>query len=283
MLDQARRRVPGASFQLADLRQLDFPDGFFDGIWCSAALLHLPREDVPGVLASFNRLLGHGYLWLAVKHGEGDEITEAPYGPGTPRRFTYFRQDELELAVERADFDVHSAITKPATDVYQHSWLTILAQTKLKAPLVAAIAVIFDASGRVLLSERADGHGWNLPAGFIDASESPEDAIVREVREETGLEIAVERFIGYATSKRNQRGFGPLLSGNLITFSYLCRIVGGSLQPTNEAMQHGWFEPANLPTPMASQRHIDILNAAGEVVRGERGTPVIWRYGQLIG
>ena len=283
MLAKARRRVPGATFQKDDLRALDFPDGFFDGIWCSAALLHVPRKDVPGVLASFNRLLGHGYLWLTVKEGDGEEVTEAPYGPGTPRRFTYFRQSELELAVERADFEVHAVNAKPATDDQPHPWISILAQTKLKTPLIAAIAVIFDERGRVLLSERADGHGWNLPAGFIDASESPEDAVVRETHEETGLEVAVERFIGYATSKRFPRGFGPTIEGNLITFSFLCRVVGGTLQPTNEALQHGWFPPSELPTPMASRRHVDILNAAGEVVRGERETPVIWRYGQVVG
>ena len=283
MLSEARRRVPGATFQQADLRELQFPDSYFDGIWCSAALLHLPREDVAQVLASFNRLLGHGYLWLTVKSGDGEEVTEAPYGPDTPRRFTYFRPAELELALERANFEIHSVTARHNSVEQTHPWISILAQTKLRTPLVAAIAVIFDESGRVLLSERADGHGWNLPAGFIDANEAPEEAVVRETREETGLDVAVDRFIGYASSKRLHRGFGPPIDGNLITFSFLCHVVGGALQPTNEAIQHGWFDPSSLPTPMASRRHVDILNAAREVMRGERETPVIWRYGQIVG
>jgi 8-oxo-dGTP pyrophosphatase MutT (NUDIX family) len=283
MLAEARRRVPGATFRLADLRALDFPDGFFDGIWCSAALLHLARPDVPGVLASFNRLLGHGYLWLAVKAGEGEEVTEAPYGPGNGRRFTYFEPAEIELAVERAGFDIHDVSSNRTAKSQRHPWISIMAQTKLKTPLIAAIAVVFDGQGRVLLSERADGFGWNLPAGFIDPSESPEEAVVREAREETGLDVAVDRFIGYGTSKRFPRPFGPTIDGNLVTFAYLCHAVGGSLEPTNEAIRHGWFDPAALPSPMSSRRHIDILTAATKVVRGQAEPPIIWRHGEIVG
>jgi 8-oxo-dGTP diphosphatase len=282
MLAEARRRVPGASFARMDLRQIEYPDGFFDGIWCSAALLHLPRAALPAVLASFNRLLGHGYLWLSVKAGEGELLSEKPYGAGLGRRFTFYRRDELELALERAGFDIHDVTANSPSKAQPHPWLSILAQTKLRTPLVAAIAVIFDADGRVLLSERADGRGWNLPAGFVDASESPEEAVVRETREETGLDVEVERFIGYASSRRLPRGFGPPTEGNLVTFAYVCRAVGGSLQTTNEALQHGWFDPANLPTPMASQRHVQILNGAREVVQGRSVPPIIWRYGQVV-
>src|SRR5579859_6216102 len=57
MLAEARKRAPEVAFQQADLRQLDFSNGSFDGIWSCASLLHLPRANVPGVLRDFRRIL----------------------------------------------------------------------------------------------------------------------------------------------------------------------------------------------------------------------------------
>ncbi len=55
---------------------------------------------------------------------------------------------------------------------------------------IGAIAIIFDAQGRVLLCHRRDLDVWNLPGGWVESRELPTEAVVREVREETGLEVA---------------------------------------------------------------------------------------------
>lgn len=60
-------------------------------------------------------------------------------------------------------------------------------------------AVVFDASGRLLLIKRANPPAqgqWSLPGGRQEPDESAEDGVVREVREETGLEVHVEREVG---------------------------------------------------------------------------------------
>jgi 8-oxo-dGTP diphosphatase len=60
-------------------------------------------------------------------------------------------------------------------------------------------AVVFDESGRLLLIKRANPPAqgkWSLPGGRQEPDESPEDGVVREVREETGLEVHVEREVG---------------------------------------------------------------------------------------
>ena len=278
MLAEARRRARASTFARRTSASWTFPRATSTGSGprrrCSIFLEPTSRA----FSTSFNRLLGHGYLYLSVKAGQGDEVTERGYGPGHRRRFTYFSRPEIELLVERAGFDVHSATEDEPTAINPGPWISILAQTKLRTPLLGAIAVIFDEQGRVLLSERADGRGWNLPAGFVDGDESPEEAAVRETREETGLEVVVERLIGIYTTVRRPRPVGPPVQGTLVTNAFLCRQVGGSLVLTNEALQHGWFAPGAFPSPMSSQRHLDIVQDAIALRSGARSEAVVRRY-----
>ncbi len=273
MLAEARRRAPGVDFVQGDLRRLGFSAASFDGIWCNASLLHLPRVDVPGVLASFRRFVDHGFLYLSVKLGEGDEVEEAAYGAGNPRFFTYFSRPEIELYLERAGFEVQRTWDATVTPERTHPFVAFLAQTQLETPLLGANAVIFDSTGRVLLSERADGRGWNLPAGFVSANEAPEEAIIRELREETGLEVQVDRLLGVYSRNRRYRGH----ERGLVTTTFLCRVIGGTLTPTKEALRHGWFDPVVLPVPMASAHHVAILRDAIAVRAGALAPPVLRR------
>ncbi|RWY89832.1 NUDIX domain-containing protein [Rhizobium leguminosarum] len=55
--------------------------------------------------------------------------------------------------------------------------------------LPSVAAVISDSEGRLLLQQKASGEGWSLPAGAIELGETPEQAIAREVLEETGLQV----------------------------------------------------------------------------------------------
>ena len=64
----------------------------------------------------------------------------------------------------------------------------------LLVPGVAA--VIRDSEGRILLQEKSSGEGWSLPAGAIEPGESPEEAIRREVREETGFLVEPCEILG---------------------------------------------------------------------------------------
>ena len=91
---------------MADLRQLDFPDGYFDGIWCSAALLHIPLADVPRVLAEFARVSAPGaVLHLQVAEGDG-ELWEIDHYPGERRFFAHHREPDLTAALATVGFAV---------------------------------------------------------------------------------------------------------------------------------------------------------------------------------
>ena len=70
----------------------------------------------------------------------------------------------------------------------------IIGHDLLLLPSVAA--VIRNSDGRLLLQEKASGEGWSLPAGAIEPSESPAQAVRREVLEETGLTIEPREILG---------------------------------------------------------------------------------------
>ncbi len=111
---------------------------------------------------------------------------------------------------------------------------------------VASFAIIFDNEGQVLLSHRRDMDAWNLPGGGLEAGELPDEGVRREVREETGLEVVVERLSGvYGRPGRND-----------LVFSFVCRVVGGKLMLTDESDGNHYFHPDHLP-PNTLMKHAE--------------------------
>ncbi len=111
---------------------------------------------------------------------------------------------------------------------------------------IGAFGMIFDAEWRVLLCHRTDYDLWNLPGGTVEHGESPWDAVVREIKEETGLDAIVSRLAGIY-SKPDQ---------NDVVFSFVCTITGGVITPNNEADRIEWFAPASLP-PNTSPKQVE--------------------------
>ncbi|WP_433384782.1 NUDIX hydrolase [Actinoplanes sp. CA-142083] len=111
--------------------------------------------------------------------------------------------------------------------------------------LPGASAIVHDDNDRLLLVRRGDNGKWSLPAGMIDPGEQPSDAVVREVREETGVEVAIESLGGVATH--------PVTYPNGDRCDYMhvwfrCRPTGGQARPDgDESLEVGWFAPDELP------------------------------------
>jgi ADP-ribose pyrophosphatase YjhB (NUDIX family) len=109
-------------------------------------------------------------------------------------------------------------------------------------PKVAA-AVLVEAGERILLVRRANEpfRGlWTLPAGFVDADEDPARAAVRECREETGLEVAINAIIAIRHGREHPRG------ADFVIF-YRGQVTGGELQAGDDAEAAAWFERGSLP------------------------------------
>jgi 8-oxo-dGTP diphosphatase len=107
------------------------------------------------------------------------------------------------------------------------------------SPTLCAGAVIRDDEGRLLLVRRgrAPSAGlWSVPGGRLEAGETPQEAAVREVREETGLEVALGQLLA------------TVEIGEFLVHDFAAEVVGGQLQAGDDASEVRWcsFDEAAL-------------------------------------
>jgi len=82
---------------------------------------------------------------------------------------------------------------------------------------------------------------WALPGGFIEYGERVEDAVLREISEETGLKTKIKKIIGiYSDPNRDPRG-------HIVTIVYLLDIINGVLKGGDDAIEAKFFNLNNLP------------------------------------
>jgi ADP-ribose pyrophosphatase YjhB (NUDIX family) len=123
-------------------------------------------------------------------------------------------------------------------------------------------AVIFDRRGRLLLQQRSDGGQWGLPGGSVEIGESVHDAVIREVREETGLHVTVRRLVGVYSDPAWQVVRYP--DGNVwhyVSVCFECAVQGGELTTCDETLALRYVSPARMPTTLLPNHRIRIRDA----------------------
>ncbi len=122
--------------------------------------------------------------------------------------------------------------------------------------------IIRNGQGEILLQRRSDNGLWGLPGGSVEIGETVGQAIVREVEEETGLRVEVERLIGVYSDPALQIVRYP--DGNVVHYIstlYACRILEGSLRTCAETLELGYFDPGALPANLVPMHRIRIADA----------------------
>ena len=104
-------------------------------------------------------------------------------------------------------------------------------------PMIGVAGIAFDADCRVLLV-RDDDRGWSVPGGRVEWGEPLREACVRELREETGLEVRI------AELAEVFERIEPDL--HYVILDYLVVVVGGSLAAGDDALEAGWFSLAEV-------------------------------------
>ena len=113
-------------------------------------------------------------------------------------------------------------------------------------PKVAVGAAVGNDRGEMLLVKRADSGVWLYPTGWADVGYSAAEVVVKEVQEETGIDVEVVRLIAVLDGLRV--GFSRI---PLYCLVFQCRSVGGTLRAHPlECADVGWFPLDNLPTPL---------------------------------
>jgi 8-oxo-dGTP pyrophosphatase MutT (NUDIX family) len=142
----------------------------------------------------------------------------------------------------------------------------------------AATGLVFDDAGRVLLARHSNAGLWVAPGGAIDPDESPVDAVVREVFEETALHVEPVNLLGVfgGPSFRVHYANGDETGYVMVVFE--CRVLGGTPTPDGEEiLELRWVAPDEIGSLPSSRWASELL----PTLVANRGrtllSPVTWR------
>lgn len=160
----------------------------------------------------------------------------------------YERERFEEVLKVAADIRV-AAGHELESEILVEEWLKIVGDgvSGYVTPKVAVGAVVGNDDNEILLVQRADSGVWLYPTGWADVGYSASEVVVKEVGEETGIDVEPVRLIAVLDGLR--LGFTRIPLYSLV---FQCRVVGGELNPHPlECTDVGWFAEDALPWPLA--------------------------------
>jgi ADP-ribose pyrophosphatase YjhB (NUDIX family) len=132
--------------------------------------------------------------------------------------------------------------------------------------VVGSSAVVADADGRILLQRRSDSGNWALPGGAMDIGETLAESVIREVREETGFDVRIERIVGIYSDPGHVFAYDDGEIRQEFSICVACTITGGSLYVSSESTDVRFFAPEDIP---GIQIHESILIRIRDYLSGQ--------------
>ncbi|WP_207400762.1 NUDIX hydrolase [Actinomadura roseirufa] len=143
-----------------------------------------------------------------------------------------------------------------------------MSETDTPRHSVSVTGVVQRSDGRVLAIKRADDGRWVPPGGVLELDETPQDGVVREVAEETGVKVEPIRLTGVYKNMRL----------GVVTLAFLCRPISGEAHTSDEAINVAWLTPEEALEVMPEARGIrvsDALQTSAPFIRAHNGTNLI--------
>ena len=160
-----------------------------------------------------------------------------------------YEQERFDEVLKVAADIRASAIDEAHAETLYDEWVVSIGEGVhgYVTPKVAVAAVVGNEKGELLLTQRADSGVWLYPVGYADVGYSPSEIAVKEVYEETGIEVEPVSMIAVLDGLR--LGFARL---PLYSLLFHCRMIGGELKGHPlETRAVGFFDRNNLPWPVA--------------------------------
>ena len=112
--------------------------------------------------------------------------------------------------------------------------------------VVAVSAVVTNDAGEILLHRRSDNELWSVPGGAMELGESISQAVMREVKEETGFAVEVERLVGIYSDPGHIVAYSDGEVRQQFSICFACRVVGGDFAESDESLDVRFFTPADV-------------------------------------
>lgn len=104
--------------------------------------------------------------------------------------------------------------------------------------LIGVTGIIFNEKNEILLFKHVyRSHAWSLPGGYLKSGEHPREALEREIKEESGLVVSVDKSLKTRTDRDTAR----------LDMCYTGVLIGGNFTPTHEVSEYGFFTQKNFP------------------------------------
>lgn len=152
-------------------------------------------------------------------------------------RYERIREISAEMIAEKSEIPISKV-----RDLF-------CSETGYQTPKIDTRAAIFK-DDRILLVRENNGK-WSLPGGWVDVNVSVGENVVKEVREEAGLEVQVDRVIAVQDRARHNL---PVYAYGICKVFAQCSVLGGEFRPNSETTESGYFEEHDLP-PLAAEKN----------------------------
>lgn len=176
------------------------------------------------------------------------------------RKLQAISQTGLHFCESQYDRERYEQINVIAAEILaEHTNLSVEELLNLNAaefgyatPKVDVRGVVFQDEKILLVREIADAGRWTLPGGWADVNDTPTQAVIREVEEESGFKTKVVKLL--AVYDREQQKHTPSFPYSVYKLFFHCQIIGGQPQINNEVSEIAFFSETEIPYELSESR-----------------------------